>query len=204
MISSKWEHFKEGPGQMRGSRPGPLLSWQSSFCRGLSGRSKAPDPNKKDWSSLGHGWEPARRDNFGGTGSSWPQPGSVCALSGREVRKGRSLPYQLFSAYCWLPGQPTLALGTLVCRSEHQQLCSDRKLGKHPRLTPVLLLLHLATVGKPRPQANCRQAVCPAWDGNWGSACPLIPRWRWLSRPVWSFLKHLTEKQIQKICIKWN
>lgn len=33
MISRKPEDFKEQPGQVRDSRPGPLLSWQSNFCR---------------------------------------------------------------------------------------------------------------------------------------------------------------------------
>lgn len=41
MISSKSEGFKEGPEQVRGSRPGPRLSWQSHFCRNRRGRSKA-------------------------------------------------------------------------------------------------------------------------------------------------------------------
>lgn len=41
MISSKPEHFKEGPRQVRDSRPGPLLSWQNNFCRDLRGRTRS-------------------------------------------------------------------------------------------------------------------------------------------------------------------
>lgn len=45
--------------------------------------------------------------------------------------------YQLFCAFCWLPGKLS-ALGILVCHSGQRQLSSYRKLGEHSQKTPVL------------------------------------------------------------------
>lgn len=142
MISSKPEHFKEGPGQVRSSRPGPPLSWHSNFCRGLRDKSKISAPNKKI-SPGGGAWLTANL-----SGQLWrdrqflpPARQLIGTLKvGSSEKEEASYVYSLLCAYCQLPGQLN-ALGTFVCHSGQQQLSSYRKLGKHSQQAPVVEFL---------------------------------------------------------------
>lgn len=101
MISSKPEHFKEGPGPVRGSRSaGPPLSWQSNFCRGQRGQSKATDPSRKDLSSRDMAesqpvWTALE-------GQAVPDPSKAAYVHsqvGRPEKEEVSLMFQAFCAY---------------------------------------------------------------------------------------------------------
>lgn len=163
MISSKPEHFKEGPGQVRGSRPGPPLSWHSNFCIGLRGKSKTSAPNKKIsplWGMANS--QPVWTALEGQVVPASPPPPSQATYvhaRGGKVRKGRSQSC-LSVALC------LLLAARAAQHSGQQQLSSYGKLGKYPRRHLCWGSSSANQYRKPRPQGNWRQAVCPIWEKN--------------------------------------
>ena len=149
---------RKGQGQGRDSRPGPLLSWQSNFCRsrGAGGRLqllKAVSVAKPE--------RPAAKPREAGPAAT-PSQAAPCTL--RVVIWERKISVlsvlDIVLPSCWVPAQLG-ALSMFLCQSE--QWASGATLTESWRniLSIWSLQIHGPRFLSLWSQGCCKQAACP-------------------------------------------